>query len=315
VIGALLAVGCLCAAVWWHRHKKSTDGRNGAGKLAIGHGGGAMQWRQAGTTTIANTLRAARTLTLRQGDGDGSIEAAGALEGTEGYLVVAGAGLQDDDAATGGGGGGGGGGGVDRMVTVQSRTNRTLSFLVPMEEDSTEGEGNMLTLQRPLPRTPAEYLTAHGSSGWSEGGGVALYSAPVEGQQDMHQGDSAGDAGAADTGDAAMYSAPVEGQQELYQPSQGHSIEESCLDGARMYSAPAETEQQLYQEGGEHAGGARMYSAPAESEQQLYQEGNLGPASSNSSSGTCTGTGTGMWFSDYHDPQAASVRALAHCDV
>jgi hypothetical protein len=211
--------------------------------------------------TITNTLHAARTTLHHDGDNT-TINAA--FEGNEGYLVVADADNELDDAEPpllrlG----------KARMVTLQSRADQTISFLIPMEdgpslmarlqcEPAHDDEDS--TLHRPLPRTPAQYLAAGDGCG-HDAGGAAMYSAPVEEQQQLYDDgeDDGHDGVAADGGaaGAAMYSVPDEAQQELYGGT-GDNGNNRLVDpdGATMYSAPDERQQQLYDgEGGGGGGG------------------------------------------------------------
>jgi len=96
-------------------------------QLVIGKGRGL----DPRTGTIANTLRAARTQ-HPTGDAAAAITVNAAFEGNdEGYLIVAGA---ENEL----------GGtallpplppGEVRMATLQSRTDQTMTFLIPMEDD------------------------------------------------------------------------------------------------------------------------------------------------------------------------------------
>jgi hypothetical protein len=145
-----------------------------------------------------------------------------------------------DAGGAGGGGGGGAGAGAD-------------------------GKGG--TLQRPLPRTPAEYLAAPHRADRSNGaeGGAMMYSEPSEMQQVYTEGTNAGATG------AAMYAEPLDPNMvAASQPTIVQVYGDVVYDdaetqgaGARMYSAPNETQQQLYGGEGSDVTGSPKHTAGA----------------------------------------------------
>ena len=144
-----------------------------------------------------------------------------------------------------------------RMVTLQSRADHTMSFLVPMEagepslhvlsrlHSEPAHDDTAPTVHRPLPRTPAQYLAA--GDGWGQA--AAVYSTLAGDQHPVCDGADGGAAG------AAMYSAPTEADQNLYAGGGVNGSNRPVVEtnGGAMYSAPNEAEQELY--AGEHAGG------------------------------------------------------------
>jgi len=146
VVGALLLVVCLCGVVWWHQTKQ---------------GNGWQQRRPV--ISITNALFEATPAHASHHEGGDSIS-----DGlNEGYRVVHVANADPNRSKS-----------KSQMATLQSRADRTISFLVPMADD----EHNPLSLlQRPLPRTPTEYIAA-------ADGGAALYSVPFEGGQELYVG-------------------------------------------------------------------------------------------------------------------------------
>jgi len=242
VVGALAAVGCLCGIAWLHQRKRrAASGPKPTGRTVVSI-----------TNMLYEAAAAQEALHCRKrGEGDsahGAVGGGGASIADCGssrydnlysrnYIIVGGA---DAAAAADAGNGVDGaalatrsaGSAESRMLTLRSRDNQRMSFLIPMMDEPSKSA----TVPRALPRTPAEYMAAAAGqrdAGGAEDGG-ALYSVPeCNIDSGALNGEPVGSAvyavPVADgcyAGFVQEYTVPANGQQEMYAAASTHDYSE-----------------------------------------------------------------------------------------